>query len=752
MELLREIFLYSVEVDQMKSGQLASVCRHWRSVITSIASLWSTLTVSTWTEREQVATWLQRAYPKKVVIDTQRDGKSLYEAPSLVALQDALKSTVQWNELTIASFPPESLASQLDFHVASPMNVLRTLHVGSGCVHLPSFTRLLDLVPTEAPLSVLRLLPPFASAYFLQPLWFPVLQNLTVLTVNGEDIHDPFALLPAFTQLHTFEADHLLLPWYELDTNLPLLCTLQKLRLRACSVQWMAGRQFQCLEECAIFLPRHWEAVQQYEVQLPSCRKLAYHGYPMVTVQYFHVPQMRAMELRSHDQKERRVYQQLHHLCTMDGNISKLTTLHLTLQCSEQAFIKVMKYLGLLQELVLSTGHPSSSWQCFLESLAAKPSRDDLPDWIVLVVNHQEWEQWCSSQTWYVNILPHLKYLGIQCPKGFSQSECLDNWPLLRFVGWTRAQLSPPLEHLKVWEGRGTTNDIAVDYISTGCLDKLPGVPSKVYDSVIIRGMVTQRLVIDDSAALLLQLHSTALFRRLQDLEIKFFYDHEIPILPCLEQITRLEIWHGIIPAYSLNIDLPLTHTLRWLRLDYSTFSWMLGRTFKALREFQVDKSPDTPESQSRQQELQVCLPFCTTLKLRNLSVNRLHCFSCPNIQVFRLQHPPVWPTISGVALKPLHDFLWNCSCLQKLEIVISQDVGLGSFIQSVFYDARKQGVWRDIRSVEAKVRFTGSSRNGRYRFFSQTVGHQQGYKKWWKECTVTMEDLPTMVIVSASM
>jgi hypothetical protein len=39
MELLREIFLYSIEWNHMKSGQLASVCRYWRSVISSMAHL-----------------------------------------------------------------------------------------------------------------------------------------------------------------------------------------------------------------------------------------------------------------------------------------------------------------------------------------------------------------------------------------------------------------------------------------------------------------------------------------------------------------------------------------------------------------------------------------------------------------------------------------------------------------------------------------------------------------------------------------
>jgi hypothetical protein len=349
-----------------------------------------------------------------------------------------------------------------------------------------------------------------------------VLKNLSVLIVNGRDIHEPFELLPAFTQLHTFEADHLPLPLYELNTNLPLICTLRKLRLRASSVQWMAGRQFVCLEECAILLPRYWEAVQQHEVELPSCRKLAYHGIPMTTVQHFHAPQMRAMDLRSHDCKKNRVYRQLHHLFTVDGGTSKLITLHLMLQCSEQAFAKVVMYLGLLQELVLSIAHPSPSWQSFLESLAAKPSTKDWHTWSPLEL-HQEWEQLSSSQTWHASVLPHLKYLGIQCPKGFSQTECLDNGPLLRLVGWTRAHLTPPLEHLRVWEGRGTTDDIVVDYISTGYLNKYSGIPSEKYeeyDSLIVRGMVTQSLGIFGRYPSIVPTLFTALVRRLQDVEV----------------------------------------------------------------------------------------------------------------------------------------------------------------------------------------------------------------------------------------
>jgi hypothetical protein len=137
LELLREIFLYGIEVHQMKPSHLASVCRHWRSVIISIASLWSTLRVGTWTEREQVTTWLQRAYPKNVVIDTQRDGQEPSNTQPFLALQDALATTREWDGLTISSFPPEDLASQLGFPVASPMKSLKALHITAGCAHSP---------------------------------------------------------------------------------------------------------------------------------------------------------------------------------------------------------------------------------------------------------------------------------------------------------------------------------------------------------------------------------------------------------------------------------------------------------------------------------------------------------------------------------------------------------------------------------------------------------------------------------------
>ena len=294
MEILREIFLYSIESNQTKFTHLVSVCRLWRSIIITMRWLWGSFRVGTWIEPGQIETWFRRGYPKKVIIDTQEDSHRTGPSGTLPfsALREVLQTTRECRGLTILSFPPENVASQLGFQVASSMDGLRVLNVAGGCVRSPSFTHLLGLVPTKAPLSELRLHSSFAAAHFLQPPWFHVLQNLTVLIVNGRDVHEPFELHPTFTQLQIFEADGLHLPCYGVNTALPLLLTLRKLRLRACSVRWMAGRVFPCLEECSILdlLPHHWEGIQQLGVHLPSCNKLTYDGDPMTTVRYFHVP------------------------------------------------------------------------------------------------------------------------------------------------------------------------------------------------------------------------------------------------------------------------------------------------------------------------------------------------------------------------------------------------------------------------------------------------------------------------------
>ena len=278
-------------------------------------------------------------------------------------------------------------------------------------------------------------------------------------------------------------------------------------------------------------------------------------------------------------------------------------------------------------------------------------------------------------------------------------------------------------------------DDIAVDYTSTGYLDKHLGVSNKKCDAAIVMGIVARYLAIEFPDTPLFPLHSAVLFRQLRHLEITCKSNHEILILPYLEQIEWLRIVKGSIPEYSLNQDLPMTHTLHWLDLNQSTSSWMLGRTFKALRMFVVAVPPDERENHSRHEGIQVDLPACTILDLTFCPIEYLRSLSCSNVQILRY-----WASSSRTfdlaAFNLLHDFLFNLSCLQNLDIFVSQGLGIDSLIEFVFCGASEHRVWRDISSVAVTIRFDSPSEASH--FFDQTVGYKPRYEKWWKSFTLT--------------
>jgi hypothetical protein len=214
-------------------------------------------------------------------------------------------------------------------------------------------------------------------------------------------------------------------------------------------------------------------------------------------------------------------------------------------------------------------------------------------------------------------------------------------------------------------------------------------------------------------------------------------------ILPYLEQIKELEIHHGRVPQYSLNIELPLTHTLQRLTLSQSASSWMYGRTFKVLIEFHNDYSPILHDG------LQIDLPACTTLDFIDCPMDYFRCLSCSNVQNIRLNDLSGQARFDLTRFKGLHDFLFTLSCLQNIYISVLHGLGMDSLIHFAFCDAREQGAWRDIRSVEAEIIFPLVPSEASA-FFDQTVRHRPRYEKWWRTFTVTKK-LANVVTLNAS-
>ena len=166
-------------------------------------------------------------------------------------------------------------------------------------------------------------------------------------------------------------------------------------------------------------------------------------------------------------------------------------------------------------------------------------------------------------------------------------------------MGWLIGH-SPPIPHI----------EMSQQFPNLWC-------PNNPYDLNPILGLPStlnlvqnnQRLDIEYYATpLFKQLHSTILFRQLWVLTLRVL-PNETHVLPYLEHIKVLEIYYGTIPAYSVDIALPLIHTLQQLLLHQSTTSWMLGRTFTALKECELWNSPG---GMSSCEGPQVDSPACT--------------------------------------------------------------------------------------------------------------------------------------------
>ena len=237
----------------------------------------------------------------------------------------------------------------------------------------------------------------------------------------------------------------------------------------------------------------------------------------------------------------------------------------------------------------------------------------------------------------------------------------------------------------------------------------------------------------DIGDTILLKLHPTFFFSQLQRLDITNFHDLGIHFLSYLEQVKQLKIFGGRFPSNVLSTHLPLVHTLQHLDSYRSTFSWMLGRTFKDLKE--VKLYGIRSEELSAYRSLRVDLPACTTLKSGYSSVIHFDFIFSPNLQILVLKEPYKDRIHNGDFSKPLQKFLLNCPHLQRLEVDIYYRSELDSLFQFVFCDAQEQGVWQDIRSVKFTVGFWWV--NDRISFFNQMLENQQHYGKSWREFIV---------------
>ena len=320
VEILSEILMFAILVNECSALRMMHVCQSWRVTLMTMSRVWSTIQVRTWTRADLVEFLLERT--KMVTVDVNIDTDSdsgLYishRSRSFAALAIVAETSKRWRNLTIRSFPKEADSKVPGTRLAfeGPMEALESFRITGSCEMNTSLIQLIDFARSskKALLTTLELSTCDALYRFAEPP-SSLFRYLKSFIVDLNEMRDPLDVLPQFERLEHLHAHRLQLPLYSDTTRLPLIRTLRRLFLMSTSVQWMQGRSFTKLSECAIIWPHLPEALLSRDtaVDLPACVHFTYDGHMLQPLTAFHLPIVDRLVIRNEAWSRRRGSQQL---------------------------------------------------------------------------------------------------------------------------------------------------------------------------------------------------------------------------------------------------------------------------------------------------------------------------------------------------------------------------------------------------------------------------------------------------------
>ena len=606
-EIMMEIFHIALDVGQLRGG-LMQVCWIWCDIIEGMASVWSSLDLGAVTTPEHVQHVLRRAgtLPLAVKIDVDKARSTAERLQPSLAVAGSKVS--QWQTLIIASLPQDEPVAQSNHALSSiqlqPMKQLTRLHITEPVLS-PLLRSLLQNVATTAVGKLISMethsFP--AVQYLLQPAHSLIYSSLTTFIAKVPKMNQPVDLLPHFMQLEVLELTNLLLLIVVNGSPLPLAHTLHRLYLKSVSIQWMGGRVFSQLENCAIIAPLNDPSLH-HDVQLPACTTLHFENWNVSHVGQFFAPALDHLRIRSNAWSSYTGNEQVVQVVRAGigmGLQPKYLSLNVT--CTEKVLLAVLQLLPDLVELRLDLPRPSALSKHFFTGLFAKPGNQLADkskfDWRELFrENRTEWRcTLCSS----------LRVLELKYHKWLRPGYNDDFLPLILALSWSREKTATPLQcdvHCQTsahsWRSLGLLRPQVIEALS--CL-------RTTQDSQITQLSLetyTRKSVIFENALV------TSFLSRLQVLQITDSFDdgRVLNVLPSFHELRDLELSRVYVPP--LDVDLPLVHTLQKLSLRNSTLAWMDGLVFTQLQIFLVDEN-GWPGTFKRK----VGLPACTHIVFR---------------------------------------------------------------------------------------------------------------------------------------
>jgi hypothetical protein len=240
VEMLAEIFVFSISSHAHTPLELMRVCRKWRAVVLTMPRIWSYLRLCTWTKPDKVKFILERTgvTPLDVEIDPGIDDLKMVDSNEFrkyAGLELAAKEANRWRNLTITNFPNKldidaySTPEKPAFEFCGPMDKLESFKIKSICEDSAVFNQLLDVVGSSShdKLTDMELSSPNAIYHLAQPQFASIFCALVTFKVDVREMRTEVDILAQFQRLENLEAYRLRLPTYPIDTDLPLVRTLK---------------------------------------------------------------------------------------------------------------------------------------------------------------------------------------------------------------------------------------------------------------------------------------------------------------------------------------------------------------------------------------------------------------------------------------------------------------------------------------------------------------------------------------------
>ena len=447
-ELLQQISLIIINNASDPPFVLMRVSKLWYSIVTGI---WTSLKLGTTTSRDAVTRKLERnQWILDVVIDTEFDRG--YFTPSEGAYQAifaAIKAASRWRSFVVETFPaqtdlPEDLVNsglQNCFDIV--MSRLRTLKIKFPCEMSSLLQHLLRILGTATSGELTTVEINSASVIsFLTPTYPSIFHSVKVLSVDIPRLPNPVDLLPHLYQLEALDASHLSLPIYDNDVNIPFVHTLRRLTLRAVSIQWMSGRAFHALESCTLLFPIHRHVLRTFSTTLPNCNDLTFQGYPLDVLNGISAQNLIHLAVKSSCSEQLRGSRQLVLFSSHALRENRLAPriLHISIEATNQAWIKAFTFMSNLEELVIDNAQPSLGVGA-LQALVVHP------------VHANNISTTTAPGEGYTPLCPSLERFGLRYRRWLRSSERFDLIPELVSIIWSRQQSKFSLQSFRIWRG-----------------------------------------------------------------------------------------------------------------------------------------------------------------------------------------------------------------------------------------------------------------------------------------------------------